>query len=109
MERHAPSFSILKLVFVRDFNVEVGLRQGCILSPLLFLLFINDLCDAVNNLNKGVRVGNRKISILFFADDIGVLAENKEDLEYMLQFIYTYSIFWRFKFNMDKCSHHFSR
>ena len=39
----------------------------------------------VQNLDKGILIGNKKISILFFADDIAVLAENKEDLELMLR------------------------
>jgi len=85
------------------FTIEVGLRQGCILSPILFLLFINDLKEVVDRLNKGVQVGNRRISILFFADDIAVLAETQEDLEYMLEVIYQYSKYWRFRFNLDKC------
>ena len=85
------------------FLIEVGLRQGCILSPLLFLLFINDLGTVVNNLNKGVTFGNGKISILFFADDIVLFAESKSDLELMLRVVYEYSLKWRCKFNYDKC------
>ena len=83
--------------------IEVGLRQGCILSPILFTLFINDLREVVAKVKKGVRVGNKRISILFFADDIVVLAESQEDLELMLKAIYDYSLLWRFKFNLDKC------
>ncbi len=84
------------------FLIEVGLRQGCILSPILFLLFINDLRDVVGRLNKGVQVGDRKLSILFFADDIAVVAESKEDLEEMLDCIYSYGVHWRIKWNLDK-------
>ena len=47
--------------------------------------------------------GGRNISILFFADDIAVLAETKEDLETMLSLIYEYSMKWRCKWNYDKC------
>ena len=85
------------------FTIEVGLRQGCILSPILFLLFINDLKMVVDKLNRGVFVGDRKVSILFFADDIAILSESKEDLEFMLGHVYVYSTFWRFRFNLDKC------
>ena len=60
------------------FLIEVGLRQGCILSPILFLFFINDLRDVVSRLNKGVQVGDRKLSILFFADDIAVVRRVKK-------------------------------
>lgn len=79
--------------------IEVGLRQGCLLSPILFDLFINDLIKVINALEKGVRCGNREVSNLFFADDIAVIAESKEDLEVILQAIYDFSLKWRFKFN----------
>ena len=39
------------------FDIQVGLRQGCTLSPLLFDIFINDLRDVVNSLGKGVKLG----------------------------------------------------
>ena len=86
------------------FEIEVGLRQGCILSPLLFNLFINDLRDHVHKLKKGVRLGRTRISLLYFADDIVILADSKEDLEIMLQAVYEFSLKWRLKFNYDKCN-----
>ena len=86
------------------FEINVGLRQGCILSPLLFNLFINDLRKAVEKLKKGIKCGNRRISMLFFADDVVILAESKEDLELMLKAVYEWSIKWRCKFNYDKCN-----
>jgi len=38
------------------------------------------------------------------ADDVVVLADNKEDLELMLSAIYKFSLKWRLKFNFDKCN-----
>jgi hypothetical protein len=82
----------------------VGVRQGCILSPFLFNIFINDLSKAVDKLKKGVKCGNTQISVLLFADDVVVIADSKQDLECMLKAIYEFSLKWRLKFNFDKCN-----
>ena len=50
------------------FDVNCGLKQGCILSPMLFNLFINDLTRHINDVGSGNSVGNTSLSILLYAD-----------------------------------------
>ena len=49
---------------------ERGVRQGCILSPTLFSLYTEELAVRLRRMNAGVRVGNEKIGVLFYADDV---------------------------------------
>ena len=48
------------------FDVDVGVRQGCVLSPVLFSIFINGMVDEIHGLGLGVRVGDleEKVSML---------------------------------------------
>ena len=47
------------------FDVKCGLKQGCLFSPLLFNLYIDDLIRDMNLLNIGIKIDDEKICILF--------------------------------------------
>ena len=84
------------------FEVELGVRQGCTLSPLLFLIFVEGLSEKLRQSNIGIRARNIKINHLLFADDLAICAESREELQQLLDLVYVYSVKWRFKFNISK-------
>ena len=51
------------------FNVTNGVRQGGILSPYLFTLYVNDLSEILCNVPCGLHVHNVLINHLFYADE----------------------------------------
>ncbi|XP_052808975.1 uncharacterized protein LOC128237452 [Mya arenaria] len=66
------------------FDVDCGLRQGCILSPLLFNLFINDLSIYLKSFGVGVPVNDDRVCIIMYADDIVLLAESADEMQLLL-------------------------
>ena len=84
------------------FNVTSGVRQGDTLSPTLFSLFINALAVGVKNLNLGIDIGGKKLSILLYADDIVLMSESEENLQKILDYCYKWCNKWMLKINEDK-------
>jgi hypothetical protein len=84
------------------FSITKGVKQGCVLSPTLFQIYINDLIEEINNSNCGVPVGEKNVGILVFADDIAVIARNENDLQLMLDIINNWCTKWRLCINPEK-------
>ena len=62
------------------FKIYSGLRQGGILSPMLFKLYIDDVLRYFNSIEKGCQVGSQRTNIIAYADDVAILADNKNNL-----------------------------
>ena len=62
------------------FHTSVGVRQGCLLSPTLFNICLEDaMAHALDNYNGIISIGGRKITNLRSADDIdGITGEEDE-------------------------------
>ena len=84
------------------FSVEAGVRQGCILSPILFAVFIDGLARALRKVRVESILDNVKLNFLLFADDIVLLAKSKQDLQKLLNAAFNYSERWRFAWNCSK-------
>jgi hypothetical protein len=84
------------------FPILQGTRQGGVLSPWLFLLYINDLLSDLSNTGAGLSVGGLDCCAPTQADDITLLALSKVGLDTLLDSCYTYACKWRLTFNYIK-------
>ena len=72
-----------------NFDINQGVRQGCVLSPLLFNIFMADLPKLLDASKDNVKVGDIDLSCLVWADDIVLLSVTEEGLSEKLRYIRT--------------------
>jgi hypothetical protein len=81
------------------------MRQGCLLSPLLFNIILEFLARAIRQEEeiKGIQIGTETVKISLFADDmILFLKDPKNPTQKLLDTINRYSNVAGYKINLQK-------
>ena len=81
----------------------MGVKEGCVLSPVLFSMFIDDLVVDNYKTGKGVLLYSDIIASLLYADDVAILvAENVSDLQSVLNVVDQWCQAWGININPSK-------
>ena len=85
-----------------SFSVRAGVRQGGVLSPILFSIYIDVLIARLKSAKVGCMLLDSYYGCLLYADDIVLLAHTLNGMQQMLNICTEYGIEYDVKFNDTK-------
>ena len=63
------------------FDVLSGVKQGCVMSAWLFILYLDSCLSSLKESECGVKLGDLNINCLLYADDAVLLASSESELQ----------------------------
>ena len=66
------------------FGIVNGTRQGSVLSPCIFAIYMDELLQDLRNLGVGCHIGDVFMGAAGFADDVILLAPSRVAMQMML-------------------------
>ena len=106
IEKGLPSIVVRVLIFMyqeqkgwvklgsmisEPFSIGNGTRQGSVLSPLLFSVYLDGLLKKLRDLNLGCHIKGYWLGACGYADDLILLATSRDSLQRMLNICEKYS------------------
>ena len=84
------------------FHVSNGVRQGGILSPYLFNMYMDELSTRLNNLKIGCSIDDLFINHLMYADDLVLISPSTRGLSRLIEECQKYGLEFDIHFNSSK-------
>jgi hypothetical protein len=85
-----------------SFTSNLGVKQGDVLSPILFNLFLNDLPDIFDQSCDITTLHDEQVPCLLYADDLVIISKTKEGLQKSLDKLSNYCAKWQLEVNTCK-------
>ena len=85
------------------FHLKCGVRQGGVLSPHFFAVYIDDLIKILHRSDCGCFVRSAYVNVFLYADDIIVLAPSIDALMRLLRLVEDELAFLDMALNASKC------
>ena len=85
------------------FSIESGVRQGGVLSPILFAIYIDEIILSLTNAKLGCTINGVYLGCLLYADDIILLSCSNFCMQGMLNICSAVLNKIDLKFNVNKC------
>src|SRR5207247_520212 len=86
----------------REVGVERGVRQGCVISPMLFNLYSEFMIQEAMEGVEGIRFGGVNITNLKYADDAVLVAEKRRKMQKMIDRLNTTCKAYGMEINVKK-------
>lgn len=84
------------------FSALNGVKQGGVISPILFCIYLDDLLVRLATSGVGCFIGLNFVGALAYADDISLLAPNPSAMRTLLRICDTFAAEYDIQFNPDK-------
>ena len=84
------------------FSVLNGVKQGGVLSPVLFAVYIDGLLNRLSKSGVGCYMGNKFMGAVSFADDIKLLTPTFKGMKKLVSICEKYADEYDIKFNGTK-------
>ena len=87
----------------RTIKMRDNIRQGGVLSVIMYATLMDEIAKEVKERNLGIKLNEGdKIGCLLWMDDVAFIAENREELQEMLDITEKISMKYRIKFGEEK-------
>ena len=88
----------------RWFLILQGVKQGSVLSMLLYICFLNPLLIEIINSGYGACIFNLHVGSPGYADDLATITLSQTFMQNIINIVYNYSIKWKFDLSNKKCA-----